>query len=69
MELGVDDERRDEIFEEVETAAEELFQTEDGQEYAQALELKGQGDTEGYQQAIEAMLNRLTSEYHKNTGY
>ncbi|MEE1030794.1 MAG: hypothetical protein U0L12_01490 [Ruminococcus sp.] len=69
LELGVDDERRDEIFEEVETAAEELFQTEDGQEYAQALELKGQGDTEGYQQAIEAMLNRLTSEYHKNTGY
>lgn len=69
MELGIDDDRRDDIFAEVEEAAEELYETEDGQEYARALEEKKKGNFEGYRQALEEMLGRLTKEYHRSTGY
>ena len=41
--LGVDDERRDDILLEVEIAADELFETTDGKEYARALEEKKKG--------------------------
>lgn len=67
--LGVDGERRDEIFEEVETAAEELFESEDGREYADALEEKKKGNFAGYREALDKMLKRLTREYHRSTGF
>lgn len=67
--LGVDGELRDDIFVEVEEAAEELFESEDGKEYAKALEEKKNGNFEGYRAALDEMLKRLTREYHRSTGF
>ncbi|NCB92721.1 MAG: hypothetical protein EOM40_09170 [Clostridia bacterium] len=68
-ELGIEGARKEEVLKEVEQTAQELFETEDGQEYAQALEYKQAGDLEGYRKALDIMLERLTSEYHRSTGY
>ena len=67
--LGVDDERRDDILLEVEIAADELFETADGKEYARALEEKKKGNFDVYREAMKSLLTRLTGEYHKSTGY
>lgn len=69
MELGIDGERKDRVLEEVETAARELFETRDGQEYQKALQEKEKGDMEAYKNALDSMLQRLTREYHRSTGY
>lgn len=67
--LGVDEERRDDILLEVEIAADELFETADGKEYARALEEKKKGNFDVYREAMKSLLTRLTGEYHKSTGY
>lgn len=69
VELGVEGKRKDEILEEVEKTAEELYLSEDGQEYVKALEQKKNGHLEEYHKALGEMLKRLTKEYHKSTGY
>lgn len=68
-ELGVDSENENTILEEVEAASKELFESEDGKEYAKALEEKKKGNFDGYREALERMLDRLTREYHRSTGY
>lgn len=68
-ELGVEGNRKDEILEEVEKTAQELYLSEDGQEYVKALEKKKNGYLEEYHKALDAMLQRLTKEYHRSTGY
>lgn len=67
--LGVDSESENEILAEVEAAAKELFESEDGKEYAKALEEKKKGNFDGYREVLEGMLDRLTREYHRSTGY
>ena len=67
--LGVDSESENEILAEVEAAAKELFESEDGKEYAKALEEKKKGNFDGYREVLEDMLDRLTREYHRSTGY
>ena len=68
-ELGVDSETEQEILQEVEEAAKELFESEDGKEYAEVLEEKKKGNFDGYRKKLEDMLYRLTREYHRSTGY
>ena len=46
-----------------------MFESEDGKEYAKALEEKKKGNFDGYREALEHMLDRLTREYHRSTGY
>lgn len=68
-ELEVDEERQEEIYVEVEEAVEDLYDTPEGQEYKKLLEEKQQGREEDYQQGIKQLLEQLTAEYHKSTGY
>lgn len=68
-ELEVDEERQDEIYVEVEEAVEDLYDTPEGQEYKKLLEEKQQGREEDYQQGMKQLLEQLTAEYHKSTGY
>ena len=67
--LEVDEERQEEIYVEVEEAVEDLYDTPEGQEYKKLLEEKQQGREEDYQQGMEHLLEQLTAEYHKSTGY
>ena len=68
-ELEVDEERQEEIYVEVEEAVEDLYDTPEGQEYKKLLEGKQQGREEDYQQGMKQLLEQLTAEYHKSTGY
>lgn len=68
-ELEVDEERQEEIYVEVEEAVEDLYDTSEGQEYKKLLEEKQQGREEDYQQGMKQLLEQLTAEYHKSTGY
>lgn len=68
-ELEVDEERQEEIYVEVEEAVEDLYDTPEGQEYKRLLEEKQQGREEDYQQGMKQLLEQLTAEYHKSTGY
>lgn len=68
-ELEVDEERQEEIYVEVEEAVEDLYDTSEGQEYKKLLEEKQQGREENYRQGMEQLLEQLTAEYHKSTGY
>lgn len=68
-ELEVDEERQKEIYVEVEEAVEDLYDTPEGQEYKKLLEEKQQGREEDYQQGMKQLLEQLTAEYHKSTGY
>ncbi len=68
-ELEVDEERQEEIYVEVEEAVEDLYDTPEGQEYKKLLEEKQQGREENYQQGMKQLLEQLTAEYHKSTGY
>lgn len=68
-ELEVDEERQEEIYVEVEEAVEDLYDTPEGQEYKKLLEEKHQGREEDYQQGMKQLLEQLTAEYHKSTGY
>lgn len=68
-ELEVDEERQEEIYVEVEEAVEDLYDTPKGQEYKKLLEEKQQGREEDYQQGMKQLLEQLTAEYHKSTGY
>ena len=68
-ELDVDEERQEEIYVEVEEAVEDLYDTPEGQEYKKLLEEKQQGREEDYQQGMKQLLEQLTAEYHKSTGY
>ena len=68
-ELEVDEERQEEIYVEVEEAVEDLYDTPEGQEYKKLLEEKQQGREEDYQQGMKQLLEQLTAEYHKSTGY
>lgn len=65
----VDEERQEEIYVEVEEAVEDLYDTPEGQEYKKLLEEKQQGREEDYQQGMKQLLEQLTAEYHKSTGY
>ena len=67
--LEVDEERQEEIYVEVEEAVEDIYDTPEGQEYKKLLEEKQQGREENYQQGMEHLLEQLTAEYHKSTGY
>ena len=60
---------REEIYVEVEEAVEDLYDTPEGQEYKKLLVEKQQGREEDYQQGMEHLLEQLTAEYHKSTGY
>lgn len=68
-ELEVDEKRQEEIYVEVEEAVEDLYDTPEGQEYKKLLEEKQQGREEDYQQGMKQLLEQLTAEYHKSTGY
>ena len=68
-ELEVDEERQEEIYVEVEEAVEDLYDTPEGQEYKKLLKEKQQGREEDYQQGMKQLLEQLTAEYHKSTGY
>ena len=68
-ELEVDEERQEEIYVELEEAVEDLYDTPEGQEYKKLLEEKQQGREEDYQQGMKQLLEQLTAEYHKSTGY
>lgn len=68
-ELEVDEERQEEIYVEVEEAVEDLYDTPEGQEYKKLLEEKQQRREEDYQQGMKQLLEQLTAEYHKSTGY
>ena len=68
-ELEVDEDRQEEIYVEVEEAVEDLYDTPEGQEYKKLLEEKQQGREEDYQQGMKQLLEQLTAEYHKSTGY
>lgn len=68
-ELEVDEERQEEIYVEVEEAVEDLYDTPEGQKYKKLLEEKQQGREEDYQQGMKQLLEQLTAEYHKSTGY
>lgn len=68
-ELGLEGEKKEELLQEIEIASKELFQTEDGQEYKIALEEKKQGHMDVYHDKIHQMLQRLTKEYHRSTGF
>lgn len=69
LELGIDGQRKDEILEEVERTAQELYLSEDGKTYVKALEDKRRGYLEEYHRALDEMLQRMTKEYHRSTGY
>lgn len=68
-ELEVDEARQEEIYVEVEEAVEDLYDTPEGQEYKKLLEEKQQGREDAYKEGMEQLLERLTAEYHKSTGY
>ena len=68
-ELEVDEERQEEIYVEVEEAVEDLYDTPEGQVYKQLLEEKRQGKEDAYEQGMKLLLEQLTAEYHKSTGY
>lgn len=67
--LEVDEERQEEIYVEVEEAVEDLYDTPEGQEYKKLLEEKRQGKEDAYEQGMKLLLEQLTAEYHKSTGY
>ena len=68
-ELEVDEARQEEIYVEVEEAVEDIYDTPEGQEYKKLLEEKQQGREDAYKEGMEQLLERLTAEYHKSTGY
>lgn len=68
-ELEVDEERQEEIYVEVEEAVEDLYDTPEGQAYKKLLEEKQQGREDAYKEGMEQLLEQLTAEYHKSTGY
>lgn len=68
-ELEVDEARQEEIYVEVEEAVEDIYDTPEGQEYKKLLEEKQQGREDAYKEGMEQLLERLTVEYHKSTGY
>lgn len=68
-ELEVDEARQEEIYVEVEEAVEDIYDTPEGQEYKKLLEEKQQGREDVYREGMEQLLERLTAEYHKSTGY
>lgn len=67
--IGLERSRTEEIYREIRDASRELYSTKDGADYAEALALKKNGDSEGFQKKMNQMLERLTSEYHRSTGY
>ena len=48
---------------------EDLYDTPEGQEYKKLLEEKRQGKEDAYEQGMKLLLEQLTAEYHKSTGY
>lgn len=67
-ELGLDEERKANMLEEVQAAAEELYETEDGQAYRRAVWEKEKGDMEAYRRQLDELLKKMTREYHRSTG-
>ncbi len=68
-ELGVDEQRKKAILKEAQQAAADIFSTCDGKEYKKALEEKKKGNQAVYQKMICEMLEKMTREYHRSTGY
>lgn len=68
-EIGLESAQTENIRQEIEEASRELYTTQDGAAYAEALELKNSGDEEGYRERMRQLLDRMTGEYHRSTGY
>lgn len=68
-EIGLESSRTAQIYGEVQEASRELYATKDGAAYAEALAMKKSGDQEGYRTKMSRLLERMTAEYHRSTGY
>jgi len=67
--LGVDDNTKDEILSELKTSANDENSSLSYDEFQKAKAKKMQGDSEGYYEAMDLLLEKMTREYHNNTGF
>ncbi len=67
-ELGLEPERKASMLEDVKAAAEACYETEEGQAYRQAVSEKEKGNVEAYHRQLDALLKKMTREYHRSTG-
>lgn len=68
-ELGVDVQTKAEMDEELRKSMAALEDSQAQQDFVNAKKEKAQGNLEGYYRSMDALLERMTEEYHKNTGF
>lgn len=68
-ELGVDDQTRAEIDRELEASHNQAEATDSAQAFGQARREKAQGNLNAYYNTVDELLEQMTEDYHKNTGY
>ena len=68
-ELGLAQAQKEQLLEQIRQEEQNLYETRDGKEFLAAREKKTQGEEEEYRSMMEAVLKRLTGEYHRSTGY
>jgi len=68
-ELGVDAQTKAEMDEELRKSMAVLEPSQAQQDFDNAKKEKEQGNREGYYRSMDVLLERMTEEYHKNTGF
>lgn len=68
VELGVDGETAQEVLKEIQESKSDFGSSDVARKYEEALGYKQAGDTLLYQKTMDELLEKLTKEYHKNTG-
>jgi hypothetical protein len=69
IELGVDAQTKAEMEEELKKSTAALPPSGVRQEFVKAETAKEQGEPSIYYRTIDALLERMTRDYHKNTGF
>lgn len=68
-ELGVDVRTKAEMDEELRKGMAGVEPSQNQLDFVNAKKEKEEGDLEGYYRSMDALLERMTEEYHKNTGF
>ena len=67
--LGVDDNTKDEILQELKSSVNGEVVSSSYADFQKAKEQKAQGDSSGYYKTMDLLLEKMTKEYHNNTGF
>ena len=69
LRLGVDDNTKDEILNELKSANSDEVNSRDYAELQKAKDARMRGDSGKYYQTMDLLLEKMTKEYHNNTGF